>query len=263
MEPVVGIFPSRSEAVRAAGQVRASGFPGEGVQLLLPIEAPENAPPSEDAEQPGVGLALGGVVGAATGATAGLGLGAITASFVLPGVGPVAAIGLAAAAAFGVAGAIGGATAGAALDAESRSGIPKDELYLYEHALARGKGVLLVPVDSEDEAKRAREALEAAGAESLDAARKDWWVGIEDLEKASAYEAPFVHERYLPETVYRKGFLAALQPDNLDRAYATVAPLLRERSGDVALDPAFRSGYERGMEVARERAREMAGGARR
>jgi hypothetical protein len=263
MEPVVGIFPSRSDAVRAAGEVRAAGFSGERVQLLLPIEAPAGAPPSEEAEQPGVGLALGGVVGAATGATAGLGLGAITASFLLPGIGPVAAVGLATAAAFGVAGAIGGATAGAALDAGTRSGIPKDELYLYEHALARGKGVLFVLVDSQDETKRAGEALDAAGAESLDAARKDWWVGIEDLQRADTRHEPGRHARPPAETVYRKGFLAALHPDNLDRAYATVAPLLWERLGEIALDPGFRHGYERGMDVARVRARELTAGGRK
>jgi hypothetical protein len=206
-----------------------------------------------------VGLALGGGVGAATGASAGFGLGAITASFLIPGIGPVAAVGLAAAAVFGVAGAIGGATAGAALDTESRSGIPKDELYLYEHALARGKGVLFILVDSEEETERARKALESAGAESLDAARKEWWVGIEHLEKAGANAPPSAGPAPR-ETVYRRGFLAALQPRFEGKSYEAAAPELWDELGEVSLDPAFRRGYERGMEAARDRVKELAGG---
>ena len=62
MEPVVGIFSSRSEATGAALALRSQGFPPDRVQLLLsPGSHPEDVVPTEDAEQPGVGQAIGGV----------------------------------------------------------------------------------------------------------------------------------------------------------------------------------------------------------
>jgi len=264
MEPVVGIFASRSLAARAAADLERAGFPKDRVELLLPIDAPTGdghaQPPEDDAEQPGVGMALGGVVGAAAGASAGFGLGALTASFLIPGVGPIAAIGFAAAALFGVAGGIGGATAGAAAEAASRTGIPADELYLYEHALSRGKGVLFVMVASSEEADKAKSALEASGAESLDAARKQWWVGIEELEQASSGTQPPRSES--ADTIYRRGFLTGLQPAPGDVSFETASARLRKELGDVVLQPAFRRGFERGREVAHDRIKELGAGAR-
>ncbi|HWZ86568.1 MAG TPA: hypothetical protein VN032_10225, partial [Thermoanaerobaculia bacterium] len=173
----------------------------------------------------------------------------------IPGIGPVAAVGYAVAALFGVAGGIGGATAGAAAEAASRTGIPADELYLYEHALARGKGVLFALVESDEEATKARAVLEAAGAESLDAARKQWWVGIEDLEKENPGTLPPDSESV--DTIYRRGFLAALQPDLENVTFEAAASRLEKTLGRVALSPAFQRGFERGQEAARGRAKEL------
>ena len=73
--------------------------------------------PVSETEQPGVGKAIGGVVGAALGMAGGFELGVgITA--LVPGVGPVLAVGLAGMALLGA----GGAVAGAALRIEGRSG---------------------------------------------------------------------------------------------------------------------------------------------
>lgn len=251
MEPVVGIFESRAAAAQAAADLRSNGFPEPRIQMLLPISDPatDEEPPHEDAEQPGVGRALGGVVGAATGASAGFGLGAITASFLIPGIGPVAAVGLAGAAIFGVVGAIGGATAAAAGEAASRTGIPKDELYLYEDALARGKGVVFALVDSDAEADDVRQRLARAGAESLDAARRQWWVGIEQL---GAQTGPQDGRKTL-EIAYRMGFFAALHPEIADQSYDAALPRLRRKMGTLVGEPAFRRGFERGSEEARRR----------
>jgi len=254
MEPVVGIVPSRAAAVKAGGELRAAGFPGDQVQFLLRVdhERREGSPPTEEAEPPGVGAALGGVVGAAAGASAGFGLGALTASFLVPGVGAVAAVGLSAAAIFGVAGAIGGATAGSAAEAATRSGLPKDELYLYEDALSRGKGVVFVLVDTEAEAARARQVMESSEAESLDAARKQWWVGIEELEKATSHG----HRTGVDEpahAIYRRGFLAASSHGNPPMSYQTAATRLWPQMGDVVRHPAFRRGYEVGAGAAHDR----------
>ena len=59
MEPVVGIYPRRAEAEQAARRIHALR-PRERVELLLPGEtAMEESLPTEGAEQPGVGQALG------------------------------------------------------------------------------------------------------------------------------------------------------------------------------------------------------------
>jgi hypothetical protein len=254
MEPVVGIFSSRYTAAHAVSALRSAGFLEDRVQLLLPIEevSDGNPPPTEEAEQPGVGPALGGVLGAATGASAGFGLGAATASFLLPGIGAVGAVGLWAAAVLGVLGAIGGASAGAAAETATRSGLPRDELYLYEDSLACGKGVVFVLVDSDKEALRASQLLEAAGAEGLDTARKQWWIGIEALEKASAHGfSATPHES--PNSIYRRGFVAALQPGTKGSSYEAAAAQLSQELGGVVREPAFQRGFERGTAAARQR----------
>jgi hypothetical protein len=255
MEPVVGIFPTRVDAERAAREIRFLGFSGARIELLLPGKDPLEHPdlPTEEAESPGVGQALGGVVGAAAGASAGFGLGAVTASLLVPGLGVVTAIGLAAAAMLAVVGAAGGAAAGGALEKESREGVPRDEIHLYEDALARGKGVLFAIVETEEEENEARRLLEAAGAESLDAARQDWMVGIRDPESGQRTTA----SPDLLENVYRRGFQVALQPGIDGRPYEQALEDLRQRAGDVALSKAFQKGYSRGAAVAKARIGEL------
>ncbi|HEX4441178.1 MAG TPA: hypothetical protein VH854_13965 [Thermoanaerobaculia bacterium] len=214
--------------------------------MLLPGEAAltDELVETDDAEQPGVGRAVGGVVGGTVGATAGLGLAATAASLLVPGIGPITAVGLAAAALFGTAGAVGGAAAGGALEEHSQHGLPHDELYLYRDALAHGKGVVFARPRTHDEAKRARAVLESAGAESLDAARHRWWIGLRDTEKAH-YGPDFdAHEH-----AYRTGYVAALHPRRASQPYDDALPALKSDHADVAGHPAFRRGYERGREA--------------
>jgi hypothetical protein len=255
MEPVVGIFSSRASAQAGAKRLLGLGFTEKHVAMLLPgdpatPEALEKEVPTEEAEQSGVGQALGGVVGAAAGASAGFGAGVVAASLLVPGVGAVTAIGLAAAALFGAAGAVGGAHAGEALE-ETRHGIPKDELYLYEDALAHGNGIVFATPETEAQEKTARRALLEAGARSLESARDAWWVGIRDAEKAH-YDA--AHADFeSAEDVYRQGLLGALQPDARGRTFEQALPALRRRFGGAVDHPAFRRGYGRGAERARQR----------
>lgn len=245
MQPEVGIFSDRARAEAAAQRLREGGFGSERIEVLLPGQAvaPESVVETDDAEPPGVGRAVGGVVGGAAGATAGLGLGAAAASLLVPGIGPVTAVGLAAAALFGAAGAVGGAAAGGALEDGSQRGLPHDELYLYEDALRHGKGVVFVFIDSGDEQRRAREILEAAGAESLDAARHAWWVGIRDAERAHYSGAGGDFDAHEP--VYRRGYVAALHPRRAGIAYEDALPEIRSQAGEDADHEAFRAGYRR------------------
>jgi len=253
MQPVIGIYSNRAAAEQAARKMHALGL-GDRVELLLPGEkALDETLPTEGAEQEGVGQALGGVVGGAAGASAGFGVGAAAASLLIPGVGAVTAIGIAAAALLGVLGAAGGAAAGNALEEESREGLPRDEAYLYEDALSRGKGVLFARVESKQEESAVRELLEASGAESLDVAREKWWVGIRDPRSE-----PDATDASPTENAYRRGFLAALRPEMEGKDFADVMSALHRRLGDVAFSEAFRRGFTQGGKVASTRAAELA-----
>jgi hypothetical protein len=84
-------------------------------------------------------------------------------------------------------------------------------------------------VDDADKATAVRAALAQAGAESLDAARAQWWIGMRDAE-AEAYHATggdFPKD----EEMYRRGFEAALRGDE----------------ANASNTGAFRAGYERGL----------------
>jgi hypothetical protein len=246
MEPVVGIFVSRRDAADASLRLRSSGFAPDRVQLLLPSTPhAEDVIPTEDAEQSGVGPAVGGVVGGAMGASAGLGLGATVASLLIPGVGAVTAIGLAAAALLGAGGAVGGAALGEALEEKTREGLPRDEAYLYEDALAHGRSVVFVVPETEKEAAAAKAVMAEAGAESLDAAREAWWIGLRDAEKAD-YEAAG-GKFGGAETAYRHGFVSALHPENRGHDHARRREALRARHGELADHEDFLRGYTRGL----------------
>lgn len=246
MEPEVGIFDSRERALAAARALRERGLPNDRIELLLPghqSEA-ESAVPTDESEAPGVGRALGGVTGGAMGASVGLGVGAAVASLILPGVGAVTAIGLAAAALFGAGGAAAGVAVGGALESMSYRGLPKDELYLYEDALAHGRAVLFATPDSEEQTRMARNVILGAGAESLDAARDSFWVGIRDAEKAHYESSPSREPFDRVEGAYRRGYLAGL----------TGKPAPEGELRTTAEKDAYRTGLER----ARSRSRETA-----
>jgi hypothetical protein len=247
MRSVVGTFSSRPAAERACDRLRRTGIAQERINLLTPASSEtevHGAVATEDTEQPGMGGAVGGVVGGVVGAAGGMGLGAAAASLLVPGVGAVSAAGLAAAALFGAGGAVGGRAAGAALERSMSHGLPKDELYLYEDALRHGRSVLFLLTEDEEEAESARRVLAEAGAETLDAAREEWWIGLRDAEKAH-YEQGGADFR-TAEAVYRKGFEAALHPRARGKSYEEARGFLRERFPDLHAEEPFRRGYQRG-----------------
>jgi hypothetical protein len=245
MKTVVGIFTSRVAAERAAEGLQACGIPIEQINCLTPGSsmADLDAVPTTDAEQPGVGPVLGGVVGGVAGASGGL-WGAAVASTLVPGVGPVMAFGLAAAAILGLGGAVAGAAAGGALENTLATGLPKDELFVYEDALRQGRTVLLVLTDQEAQADRAHDMLAQVGAETIDAAREHWWLGMRDAEAESytAQGGDFSQD----EMLYRRGFEAALQPDTSGKPYDEVLDYLQIHYANVYREEAFRFGYARG-----------------
>ncbi|HJU56943.1 MAG TPA: hypothetical protein VJ715_20325 [Pyrinomonadaceae bacterium] len=251
MSTVAGIFHSRADAERAAENLRSAGISDDRINLLTPgttAEEIEEAVPTTETEQPGMGGALGGTVGAAIGAAGGMHIGAALASLLVPGVGPVLAAGVIGAALLGAGGAVAGASAGSAME-ENIEGLPVDEVYVYEDALRKGHSVVIVVPEDEERAEGARNVLGQAGAESVDAAREDWWVGLRDAEEAE-YAEPG-RDFKADEPVYRRGFEAALHPHLRGRSYDDVQERLRELYRDTFEAEPFRRGYERGQSYHR------------
>ena len=181
MKTVAGIFTSQAAAEHAAERLRSKNIVHEHINLLTPgtSRAQLEAVPTTETEQPGMGKAVGGLVGGAVGVSGGA-LGLAAASAFIPGVGPVIAIGLAAEALLGVAGAVIGAAVGGTVENALSQGLPKDEIFVYEDALRQGRTVLIILTEDETQADAAREVLAEAGAESIDAAREQWWLGLRD-----------------------------------------------------------------------------------
>jgi hypothetical protein len=252
MKTVAGIFASREAAARGIQQLLANGVRDEAINVLAPgmSERQIASVPADDGEQPGMGTAIGAVVGGATGASIGMPIGAAIASMVIPGVGPIIAAGALGAAIFG----IGGAAVGHSLEEKLTHGLSRDELFFYEEALRQGRVVVLVQGVDDHEAEIARAALEAVGAESIDAAREAWWIGLRDAE-AEAYAArggDFARD----EPVYRRGFEAALLPFVRGRGFDDALADLDRMYPDICQTDAFRCGFERGRiydEACRER----------
>ena len=243
MDTVAGVFSSRDRAERAAVDLRSAGL--VEINLFLPGASDEQVEsvPTSDTEQPGMGKAIGGLVGAGVGLAGGLQIGTAAASALVPGVGPVVAIGLAAAGLLGAGGFAAGAKAGETIEQRTTEGLPVDELWVYKDALRKGRSVLFVQIHNNDEAARARELLTQAGAESIDAARQAWWIGLRSAEREhyQAQGGDFARD----EHSYRLGFQAA-QHDigSADAAFA--------KYGNASVDErAFRSGYERGRAYVR------------
>ena len=239
METVTGIFDSRQAAEQAFSDLSASDeFKRENLLLLSPDAPAEKIEriPTDEGEQPGMGAALGGVVGGAVG----LATGAVLSNLILPGVGPILALSLSAGS--GLGGAALGAVGGSAAERALSNGLPKDELFFYEDAL-RHQGTLVVAMaDSDEAADSARAILERNGAESVDAAREKWWIGMRDEEAASYGRGDFAAQ----EDIYRAGFEAALQPSWRDKTLAAAENDLRIRYPDLWSNETFRRGFERG-----------------
>src|SRR5262245_37431251 len=242
MTTTVGLFAARSDGEDAVARLRAAGIPPDRINLLAPgtAERELRRVPTSETEQPGVGPTLGGVVGAAAGAAGGM-QAAMAVSALVPGVGPVVALGLIAGA---LVGAGGGAAIGSAVEGSLGHTVPKDELFLYQDALRQGRTVLFVVGVDDEQAALVRRILYEAGAESLDAARERWWLGLRpaEAERYGAEGGDFNRD----ETGFRLGFEAALRMKPRDAAYDDVVEYLREQYPAAYRDPAFRRGFERG-----------------
>lgn len=259
METITGIFSSTAGAKRASRKLEAI-LKADKMTILTPGDA-SRAPSSVEvtaAEQPGMGAAIGGVAGAAVGMAGGVEAAAV-ASALIPGVGPVMAIGILGG---GLLGAFGGAKAGQALERNVSEGLPEDELFVYEDALRRGRSVLIAYCDNHATALSVREFLQKEGAEAVDAARDMWWVGLRSAEEEHYSPGRFNRD----EKFYRLGFEAALHARHrcqefdqvLAEKQADIAELERQYPGINVAEP-FQRGFERGRQYYEQLCRKTKG----
>jgi len=250
MKAVTGIFSSQAEAERAVNALRATSIPTDRITLLTPgnIAKELESVPVVAAEQPGMGEAIGAVLGGA----GGLSTGAIVAA-VIPGVGLVTALGLLGTAILTAAGAGVGAVAGGSLENRMTEGLPEDEIFLYEDALRKGFTVVVVLADDEAAAASVRELLKTEGAEAIDAARHQWWTGLRSAEQE--HYATTGRNFGEDETFYRMGFEAALHArtrcmefDQTSAEMESKLEDLQRQHPGAEVAEAFTRGYQRGRE---------------
>ena len=249
METVVGIFASRQAAQQSLSLLHAAGVTDDEINLLAPhsTEPVNTTIPTTETEQPGMGKTMGTVVGGAIGAASGATLAAAATSLAIPGIGPVVAVGALAAVVLGL---IGGAKVGEAMEGNIAVGLPRDELFVYEDALKQGRSILIVNASNDEQAQTVRQIFEQVGAESIDAARDNWWIGLRDAE-AENYQVP-ERDFWRDEPLYRSGFEAALRFSLRGKPYQEAIPELRERYPETYAEDAFRRGYDRGQAYGRE-----------
>jgi hypothetical protein len=251
MKTIAGVFRSRQDAERAAAQIRDTAVGSDKVTILTPgqDESQLQSVPTVDAEQPGMGKAIGAVLGASAGMTTG----PLIAAAVIPGVGPITAVGLLGGALLAAAGGTLGGMIGKKAENSMTHGLPEDELFVYEDALRQGRSVVIALTDGDEAASLVRALFDAEGAESVDAAREKWWIGLRSAEQEH-YTA--IGKNFgADEKFYRMGFEAALHAQSRCKEYdqalaemsARVEDLERQYPGEAVEEP-FLRGYERGRD---------------
>ena len=253
MEAVAGVFTTRSDAERALGELHKVGLSADKTTYLTPgsvdqVNKEMETVETDATEQPGMAKAMGALLGGGIGVTGGAVLMAL-----VPGVGAVTALGLLGMAVLGAAGAAVGGAAANKVEENSYQGLPEDEIFVYEDALRKGRSVVIAMAVDEDQAKQVRSLLEREGAESVDAARDQWWIGLRSAEQShySADGKNFDDD----ERFYRMGFEAALHSkvrcmefDQVSSAMdAALEDAKRQHPGKNVEEP-FVRGYQRGRE---------------
>lgn len=159
---VLGIFKRRTNLESCVDQLKDEGFRNEDVSALF--QSGESS--KEFAHEAGTKMPEGASTGAASGAVLGgvLGWLAGIGTLAIPGVGPLIAAGpiMAALAGAGIGGTVGGLT-GALIG----FGFPEYEAKRYEGAVKKGGILLSVHCDDLEWATKAKDNLEACGAEDV------------------------------------------------------------------------------------------------
>jgi hypothetical protein len=253
MEAISGVFKTRSSAERAVQEASRAGIPADKITLLTPgsvdqVDKEMKSVPTDTAEQPGMGKAIGALLGGGVGITGGSLLIAL-----VPGVGPITALGLLGAAIVGAAGATVGAAVGDRAEKSTTEGLPEDEIYVYEDALRSGRSVVVALAENADSASQLRELMKREGAESVDAAREQWWIGLRSAEESHYSKSGKKFDD--DEKFYRLGFQAALHAKTRCMEFDQVSGEMNAALEDVQrqhpgmeVEEAFTRGYQRGRD---------------
>jgi hypothetical protein len=251
MQAVTGVFLSEVDAHRAVESLLANHVPANRVTLLTPGSGRKelNSIAVDATEQPGMGKAVGALIGGASGLSGG----GLLIAALIPGVGPVTAVGLLGAAILGAAGASVGAAVGNSMENGLNEGLPEDEIFVYEDALRKGRTVVIALAEDASAAEPIREVLTSAGAETIDAARHQWWIGLQSAEKE--HYAATGRNFQEDERFYRLGFESALHASSrckeFDQTSAEMESELEElekQNPGVDLEEPYTRGYQRGRE---------------
>jgi|SRR5208282_1231206 anti-sigma B factor antagonist len=159
METAIGVFSSRDNADAAVKGLREQGVPEESIVFLTRSESEANNLAKE------FGAYVGGFVGGAAGMTTGV----VAASLLLPGIGPIFALGFGAAALLGLAGAGAGAGVSSAVvsDADApkptTGGKSSEDVSFFREVLKEGRSLIVVRTESKQLAASACAVLDRLG----------------------------------------------------------------------------------------------------
>lgn len=159
METAIGVFASRDRAEEAVKELRQGGVPEQSIIFLTRSENEAKTVAKE------FGAYVGGFVGGATGMSAGV----VAATLLLPGIGPVFALGFGAAALLGLAGAGAGASVGSAATHDAEAPKPtaaekcSEEAAFFREVLKEGRSLIVVQTESQDLATTACGILDRLG----------------------------------------------------------------------------------------------------
>jgi hypothetical protein len=126
-------------------------------------------------------------------------------------------------------------------------------LFIYEDALRKGRSVVVALVENEAAASRLRELLTVEEAESVDAAREQWWVGLRSAERE--HYSTLGKNFDEAEKFYRLGFEASLHARTRCKEYDQVLGEMTAKLEEIErqypgadVDEPFTKGYERGRD---------------
>lgn len=172
------IATSESQAETMVNQLKSAGFADSDISVLFPDKSGTKDFAHEQHTKAPEGAVTGGttlgVVGGALGWLAGIG------TLAIPGIGPFIAAGP-------IMAALGGAAVGAAVGGIAGAlvgmGIPEFEAKRYEGKIRDGNILISVHSDTHEEAKKAREIFEQAGAQDISSSSE---AGIKGKDKVGA-----------------------------------------------------------------------------
>ena len=242
MKPVVGIFHSLMAASEACKTLQAAGITAGHMMLLTPETGSVELDKVSSAHPPGAcDVKAGHVLGAVGGFAGGLLTGA-TVLLVVPGVGPILAVGaLVATVLMGV---TVGATVGGLVQDTFTMALPPEEVFVYEDALRQKCTLLIVKPIDESQLDTVRVLFERLGTERVDEVREHWWRRQRQREAAAYHQGSANFAAH--EVSYRHGFEAALDVQARGKTYSEAVQVLAQRDPAIYLDDTYRSGFDRG-----------------